>query len=338
MQKKNEYVNFLRGLAMLLVVLGHTLQGCVNNATNSFLFQIIWTLQMPLFFLISGYVTRYSRSHPCTLRELAFYFKRKTYAYLFPFAIWTFLIRGVLFGQNDLLNIPHLVYSMDSGYWFLFSLWTMTLFFGIAEYLAGRISGNCQIKRVLLTVVFFAIEALALGALGLVCGLSFLCIKLTLYYIPLYLLGHLFGYLQDAIRNSTIWKKGVVIFPPICAVVWLFFITRYNMFTIADDIGGIILRFTVSLAGCIALCGLLAGIYSSLHHSKKLITFAGTHSLEIYLIHSLCLSTIRSDCELFTTQGIITVVINCIITLGICYIAIRLFHGNSFTRRLLFAK
>ncbi|HIW50637.1 MAG TPA: acyltransferase family protein [Candidatus Blautia intestinavium] len=60
-KQRNQTIDILRGIAMLLVVLGHTMTGCTVNSQDSFLFNVIWTLQMPLFILISGYVTKYSR-------------------------------------------------------------------------------------------------------------------------------------------------------------------------------------------------------------------------------------------------------------------------------------
>ena len=33
--------------------------GCTVGAEESFLFNIVWSLQMPMFILISGYVTKY---------------------------------------------------------------------------------------------------------------------------------------------------------------------------------------------------------------------------------------------------------------------------------------
>ncbi len=61
MTHRNNIVDIIRGFAMLLVVLGHTISGCVAKYSDSLLFQFIWTLQMPLFIIISGYVTRYSK-------------------------------------------------------------------------------------------------------------------------------------------------------------------------------------------------------------------------------------------------------------------------------------
>ena len=59
--QRNISVDIIRGFAMMLVVLGHTISVMTTNFEDSFIFQFIWTLQMPLFILISGYVTRYSK-------------------------------------------------------------------------------------------------------------------------------------------------------------------------------------------------------------------------------------------------------------------------------------
>ena len=51
---RNPIVDIIRGFAMLLVVLGHTMSGTVSEYSDSLLFQVIWTLQMPLFIIISA--------------------------------------------------------------------------------------------------------------------------------------------------------------------------------------------------------------------------------------------------------------------------------------------
>lgn len=43
---RNQFVDIMRGIAMLLVVLGHTMTGCTVDSQKSFLFNIIWSLQM----------------------------------------------------------------------------------------------------------------------------------------------------------------------------------------------------------------------------------------------------------------------------------------------------
>ena len=123
---RNQFVDIMRGIAMLLVVLGHTMTGCTTGAEKSFLFNIVWSLQMPLFILISGYVTRYSReiSDGSGLWK---YVKRRTIAYLLPWVVWSFIVRGIIFGQSNFLNLKWLLWHMDSGYWFLATIWTISL-------------------------------------------------------------------------------------------------------------------------------------------------------------------------------------------------------------------
>ncbi len=54
--KRNEYLDYLKGLLISLVVLGHTIQVSKTNFDDSFLFRVIYSFHMPFFFLVSGYL------------------------------------------------------------------------------------------------------------------------------------------------------------------------------------------------------------------------------------------------------------------------------------------
>lgn len=100
--------------------------GMHGQFAEQFPFNIIWSLQMPLFILISGYVTKYSR--PISDGNgLWKYVKRRTVAYMLPWAVWSFLVRGIIFGEDGFLNVKHLLWNMDSGYWFLATIWTISM-------------------------------------------------------------------------------------------------------------------------------------------------------------------------------------------------------------------
>lgn len=49
----------------------------------------------------------------------------------------------------------------------------------------------------------------------------------------------------------------------ICFVAWLFIILRISLYEMSDGGSAIILRAATSLSGCIAVCGLCKGIFSS---------------------------------------------------------------------------
>lgn len=44
-KERNSHVDIIRGIAILLVVLGHTMTGSTLNSQDSFLFNIVWSLQ-----------------------------------------------------------------------------------------------------------------------------------------------------------------------------------------------------------------------------------------------------------------------------------------------------
>ncbi len=259
--KRNQFVDIMRGIAMLLVVLGHTMTGCTVGSQKTFLFNIVWSLQMPLFILISGYITKYSRLI-CDKKDLWQYIKRRTIAYMLPWTVWSFLIRGILFGQKNFLNIKDLLWSMDSGYWFLATIWTISMVFGIASFVAERVSkGNMPKKQIVLLLCYLAGMVLLAG-IGVLLGLSFFAIKLTLYYMPFYYAGFLYGQFDGKVMASKIGKKMVDGIIALCFVIWLYVILRYSLYELTDSVFSIILRAVTSLAGCIAVCGLCKGIFS----------------------------------------------------------------------------
>ena len=59
MKQRDTICDIIKGFAMILVVLGHTMTGCTTGSKESFLYNLIWSIQMPLFILISGYLTKY---------------------------------------------------------------------------------------------------------------------------------------------------------------------------------------------------------------------------------------------------------------------------------------
>lgn len=263
--ERNSHVDIIRGIAALLVVLGHTMMGCTLNSQDSFLFNIVWSLQMPLFILISGYVTRYSKKISSG-GVLWSYVKRRTMAYLLPWTVWTFLVRGILLGRVEYFNFKTVFWNMDSGYWFLISIWTISLIFGVSSCLANRITSkkNCSngnLKDIIFTGIFYVVGMALLATVGLVLGLSFFCIKLTLYYMPFYFVGYIYGKIQDKINEKAKGRWLTQIVVAVSLFAWLAIILRISLYSISDSGMGILVRAFASLAGCIAVCGLCSTLF-----------------------------------------------------------------------------
>lgn len=257
---RNSYVDIVRGIAMLLVILGHTITGCTEGAEDSFLFNIIWSLQMPLFVLVSGYVTRYSRRTE-SASALRKYVKRRTIAYLLPWVVWTFLVRGLIFKKTHFFNIGWLLYHMDAGYWFLTTIWTISMIFGVSTFFASKAANSHEKRRHILVFVFYCIGMAILAGIGLLMGMSFLGIRLTLYYMPFYFAGYLYGQLRDRLQSTERGIKFTEIIVAVCLVVWLFILVRVPLYSLSDSGLTIVLRAGASLTGSIAICGLCKKVF-----------------------------------------------------------------------------
>ena len=62
MKQRNATVDYIRGIAILLVIIGHTVSNNgIADYSGSGLYRVVFALQMPLFMLVSGYVTVYSK-------------------------------------------------------------------------------------------------------------------------------------------------------------------------------------------------------------------------------------------------------------------------------------
>ena len=337
-ENRNQFVDIMRGIAMLLVVLGHTMTGCTVDSQKSFLFNIIWSLQMPLFILISGYVTKYSRPISDG-KGLWKYVKRRTAAYMLPWAVWSFLVRGIIFGEDGFLNVKHLLWNMDSGYWFLATIWTISMIFGMASFIAERVSKENLLKKQTVLLGCYLVGMVLLVGIGAILGLSFFAIKLTLYYMPFYYAGFLYGQFDDRMKESDTGKKVIDSIVAICFAVWLFVILRFSLYEMSDGGFAIILRAATSLAGCIAVCGLCKGIFSS-KIGEGTLAWVGEHSLEVYLTHYLLLSLIKLDKVpiLYSPVGLSMVLVNYLITVALTAMAIVMITQNAVLRFVLTGK
>ena len=108
----------------------------------------------------------------------------------------------------------------------------------------------------MLHVAFCGIGMIILGVIGYLLGLSFLGIKLTLYYLPMYLMGYLYGQLQEGLLAKKYGRTAINWSIAICLGIWLALINRIDFYGGADGGLFILLRFATSVMGCVAVIGL----------------------------------------------------------------------------------
>lgn len=152
MQKRLNYIDVTKGIAIFVIVLGHTL---VHSEHCSFIFKLLYSFNIPLFFIISGFTFN--------VENINFnsFFKKKFIRLIIPYFVWSiiFLIPYLLFGSKisntlgtkssfDMMEqIYNIIYGnginnalkQNSSLWFLPALFSMEI---IYYFIIKKIKNN----------------------------------------------------------------------------------------------------------------------------------------------------------------------------------------------------
>lgn len=348
MRQRNASIDYIRGIAILLVLLGHTVSNNgIGDFADSGLYKIIFALQMPLFMLVSGYVTKYTKSLD-TGRKLLSFFGRRSLGYLLPWVVWTFF-RGFAFGGWTLgtlkPEIHSLFWNMDSGYWFLISLWTICIVWGIGSFLANKLSES-NILRVFLCVGFAVVFSVGLFFIGLKMGLSFFNIKLTLYYVPYFFLGYIFSSFYELFKNKKAFHLVQTIVVALSFIIFITISASCNIFFLDESFSGIVIRMICSLTGCISVIYFAVRFFEEfkscllIERIKSCITVIGRESLGFYLIHYMFLNIIRlpAGTSFYSFEAFETCLVNYILTIILSAAMIYVINLNIMLKTILFGK
>lgn len=119
MNARISYIDQLKGIAILLVVLGHVIG--YNNCENSFLWRFIYSFHMPLFMFISGYVAQITfRIENFGWNEVSSFMIKKFRTLLLPMITWGivipfFFLRST--AENNLVD--YLLSYINVGRWIM---------------------------------------------------------------------------------------------------------------------------------------------------------------------------------------------------------------------------
>ena len=139
MTKRLEYIDAIRGFAIILVVMAHAIAWnysdwnvvCIFNQSQSinymaggFVWQLIYSFHMALFFMVSGYL---SGNITITKENIQNRFQSKIIRLLIPYITTGFLIWFV---------------RGHWGYWFLLSLFEMSILWMVISALLDKINNK----------------------------------------------------------------------------------------------------------------------------------------------------------------------------------------------------
>lgn len=316
---RNEKVDLLKGIAILLVLIGHAIQQTTRDFLNSSMVaSAIYSFHMPLFFFLSGYIIC-EKSKKLDIEWL----RKQIISLVLPIIIWKYIyvfIQVEVTGLRDIWSVfVQWIYDPRGNYWFLWSLFVCEVYF----YLVKKIR-NVNVKLqfgtdvLLIMLIFGVTHAFKINWGGL-------------RDIYLYLLFYISGYYLHKLRLVS--DVDVFIRRRCCRIKLMFPLFWLILFCLHNVIKGqyqtsilngaiiqFIYRILIAYLG-IAMCWVLSDyIYGKIRY---LLSWIGKYTKEIYIIH-----TIIMPYFIVQSSVMISRIIKVIVSLGVSLFIAWIFRNS----------
>ena len=184
-QFHDSYIDALKGIAILLVVVGHSIQVNISYFDNNVVFRIIYSFHMPLFMLLSGYVI-FGHVHSPLSGWLIDKFKRL----VIPFLSWAIVSKFLYYNSDSFTQyFLKLYHSPDIGLWFLWAL-----FINYCILVTVSLSGESYkvVKLLLTTIILYSIH------------IDILAFSSVKWLFPFFVIGYILSETKNKLSQSTL--------------------------------------------------------------------------------------------------------------------------------------
>lgn len=337
-KKRNGYFDFVKGVAIFLVVFGHALQyGSGYDYLASELYwdnpimKAIYSMHMPLFAAISGYFYWFSIHSYGPIKSALKRIKK----FLPVCIVWGIMLWGlrIAWGKNG--SIKTLVRLCLTDFWFLWTLMIAAVLVSFAEYISPRkIQIRICIYGVILTAALFTPDFYWLGAhksmffffvVGVCCG----------RYGYKWLLNS-----TSAVISLLVWC-AMIPFYTRDSYIYLSGFTLLGKENCVQQILINVYRFTIGFVGSIALLYGLKLLYKKVYKSKinsfiTLVQRFGTQTLSIYILSTYLFIYILPNLTQTATLNYLLTLFESIVILLLCYsIGLMLQKSNVLGRLII---
>ncbi len=201
---QDQFLNFLKGFCIILVVFGHAIQSASLDFDSKPIFRLIYSFHMPLFIFLSGAVASYSK-RPLNID----FIKNKAITLLVPFMAWAFLGYFLTSSYNEMSLFRHLRHTIalpDTGLWFL----AVLFWFSCILYLFSRAAKVMGTAGYL--VVVFLVYAVPTSRFG---------VGLVKWHLPFFFAGYVIFKYATVLAK---YKKVVLL---LCALIFPLLVTTW---------------------------------------------------------------------------------------------------------------
>ncbi|MEL6495302.1 MAG: acyltransferase [Cyanobacteria bacterium J06623_7] len=281
-RQRVEWVDYAKGIAIFLMVLGHTLRGLISSSIiqDSFLTQLvdrwIYGFHIPLFFLLSGLFFGRART-----QAPAIWLTKKLKTMVYPYFLWTIMQIALKTGFSGAVNhdadtslLREIIYDPIDQFWFIYTLFLVSLFF----YLASRLGMTAK-QLLIVAIALYLAHVVRLNFGGW--GMLYLFRRHAIYFA----LGSVIGSKAIAPRLSSINTSGLIV----AAALLLLSVGGLTVMGVQNYLLAVPLIALLGIAGVICLSLAL----ERLNWGAWLKNW-GNLTLQIYLAHTIASAVLRT--------------------------------------------
>lgn len=163
MSTRVSYIDQLKGIAILLVVLAHVVG--YNDCRDSFLWRFIYSFHMPLFMFISGYIAQMTfRIEDIGWINALLFIRKKFRTLLFPMVVWGVVIPFFFMKKESdgfLDYCVNFVKIWGGGLWFLATLFFLSVLYLLYRWMLKVVDS----KSILMDIIILPSLFLFIGVL-----------------------------------------------------------------------------------------------------------------------------------------------------------------------------
>lgn len=328
MAKRNQSLDAMKGFVILLVMIGHIIN--LNRFYDPYIYPLIEAVQMPAFFMISGYISG-MKSPVSNIMDWQQVISKRAVTYLFPFFTWLLLKQW-----DDLIRgFTNTMIQLDRGLWFLMTLFIINVLFYTTQLLNKKGYQKSKLTGFLgFCVVFLLLSSVFV--VQYIMGNPFLSPVLTIKYIPPFLFGYFLSVYKEEIQS--IFKREIqTIAFFACLILFFVLCLRQNNFTSPLVI--------LSMSIIKGLLGSYVVFYAFSKSKENLIksklAWIGKYTLEIYTVHFHFATKLNSgdlNFGLYSLRGFLFVFATFIIMSITSALLIYMIKQNKVTNLLMFGR
>ena len=286
MGSRIEYIDNLKGFAIIFVVMGHVLEKSLNihdMPVNVF----YSSFHMPLFMFLSGIFAMKGIKY-YSFKEILFFIKKKTLRLMLPF-----IIVGGIYSFMHFGSLYPVLMGDSRCFWFL-----PALFYCMIVELLINIVKNLFLKQTFIIDLFIHIFIWALVATLYYLGINLPYLYRFVVFFPFFLMGH---YYASYVKFQQLIQSSKEVF---AVSILLYFLFLYLQPIINMPFG------LTGFFSIFILIHLFRNCPPQFANKMRFLGYIGRFSLEIYIFHWFLLPSLIPLGEYLLNLGINDEIIN----------------------------